>query len=196
MGKSTTAQMFVDQGCALWDADAAVHRLYAAGGLAVAPISEIFPTAIMDNAVSREELKKIIAGDSSALKMIERIVHPLVALDRKYFLSETQADIAVLDIPLLFETGTAEQMDAVACVTIPFAEQKNRVLARGTMTEDQFLHVREKQMSNDKKCALADYVIVTDTLEHAHAQVQTIVQEIREKLIHAGSGSGYRNNGI
>lgn len=185
MGKSTTAQMFVDEGCALWDADAAVHRLYAVGGDAVEPIRAAFPEAVIDGVVSREVLKRIISDDPSALKAIEYIVHPLVASDRAAFRETATADILVFDIPLLFETGGDAAMDAVACVSIPPDVQKRRVLDRGTMTEAQFEQIRAKQMPNDEKCARSDYVIVTDTLDHARAQVQDVVRQIRAGLADA-----------
>ncbi|EEE39083.1 dephospho-CoA kinase [Rhodobacteraceae bacterium KLH11] len=179
MGKSTTAQMFADEGCALWDADAAVHRLYARDGAAVEPISVAFPSAIKDGVVSRTVLKQIIAETPGALKTIESIVHPLVAADRSAFRQSATADILVFDIPLLFETGGDAAMDAVACVSIPADEQKRRVMKRGTMTEAQFEQIRTKQMPNDEKCARSDFVIVTDTLDHARAQVHDIVGQIR-----------------
>jgi len=185
MGKSTTAQMFAEEGCAVWDADAAVHRLYAADGAAVAPMQAAFPTAMEDGAVSRAALKEIIAADPTALPRIEALVHPLVAQDRAAFLANATSDIAVLDIPLLFETGGDGAMDAVVCVTIPDAVQRDRVLARGTMTETQFDAIRAKQMPAKEKCARSDYVIVTDTPNHARAQVRDVVQDIREKLRHA-----------
>lgn len=185
MGKSTTAKMFAEEGCAVWDADAAVHRLYAKGGAAVAPMQAAFPTAIEAGAVSRAALKEIIAADPTALPRIESIVHPLVAQDRATFLAEAHSDITVLDIPLLFETGGDAAMDAVVCVTIPDAVQRDRVLARGTMTEAQFDAIRAKQMPAEEKCARSDYVIVTDTPDHARAQVRDVVQDIREKLRHA-----------
>jgi dephospho-CoA kinase len=185
MGKSTTARLFAEEGCALWDADAAVHRLYGPGGAAVAPMAAAFPRAIETNTVSRARLKEIIASDHTALSRIEAIVHPLVAQDRARFIEITAADITVLDIPLLFETGSERQMDAVVCVTIPEAEQERRVLARGTMTKQQFEQILAKQMPNAEKCARADYVIVTDTLEHTKAQVQTVLKQIREKLTDA-----------
>ncbi|MEM9575625.1 MAG: dephospho-CoA kinase [Pseudomonadota bacterium] len=185
MGKSTTAQMFVDEGCALWDADAAVHRLYAKGGQAVPPLARLYPDVIENGAVSRDRLKTVIAEESGALAKIEKIVHPLVAADRAQFLAETETDIAVLDVPLLFETGGEVQMDAVACVSVDGEEQKRRVLARGTMTAGQFEQINAKQMPNAEKAARSDYVIVTDTVEHARAQVQGIVREIREDLKHA-----------
>ncbi|MCA0908111.1 dephospho-CoA kinase [Ruegeria marisrubri] len=179
MGKSTTAQMFVEEGCALWDADAAVHRLYSRGGAAVGPMERMFPSAIQDSAVNREALKQIIAADPAALKAIEAIVHPLVAADRAAFRDTATNDILVFDIPLLFETGGDAAMDAVACVSIPADEQKRRVMERGTMTEAQFEQIRAKQMPNEEKCARSDYVIVTDTLDHARAQVQDVVRQIR-----------------
>ncbi|MBO9412220.1 MULTISPECIES: dephospho-CoA kinase [unclassified Ruegeria] len=185
MGKSTTAQMFVDEGCALWDADAAVHRLYSKGGAAVDPMHAAFPTAIVDGAVSREALKQIIGNDPAALKQIEGIVHPLVAADRASFRANATADILVFDIPLLFETGGDAAMDAIACVSIPADEQKRRVMARGTMTEAQFEQIRAKQMPNEEKCARSDYVIETDSLDHARAQVQDVVRRIRAGLADA-----------
>lgn len=185
MGKSTTAQMFVDEGCALWDADAAVHRLYAQGGAAVAPLAAEFPPAIVDGAVARDRLRSLIASDPTALPKIEAIVHPLVAADRALFLAESTADIAVLDIPLLFETGSNGSMDAVVCVTTSPETQEARVMERGSMTLEQFHHIRAKQLPNHEKCRRSDYVIETDTLEQARAQVQTVVQEIRKGLADA-----------
>lgn len=182
MGKSTTARMFAEEGCAVWDADAAVHRLYAKGGAAVAPMGAAFPEAIEDGAVSRAALKRIIGNDPPALKRIEAIVHPLVAQDRAMFLDQTDADIVVLDIPLLFETGGDAKMDAVAVVHVDAEVQEARVMERGTMTREQFLAIRDKQMPSAEKCARADFVIETDTLEHAQAQVQSVVEQIRSRL--------------
>ena len=185
MGKSTTAQMFVEEGCALWDADAAVHRLYAKGGAAVAPLREAFPESIADGAVSRPKLKEIIGRDPAALKKIESIVHPLVGQDRAAFIAQATSDIVVLDIPLLFETGGNTRVDAVACVTVDDATQRDRVMERGTMTEAQFEAIKAKQLPASEKCARSDYVIETDTIEHAKQQVHSVVQDIREKLKNA-----------
>ena len=185
MGKSTTAQMFVDEGCGLWDADAAVHRLYARNGAAVFPMSRTFPSAIEDGTVSRAKLKGIIAEDPTALTRIEAIVHPLVAQDRAEFIKTAQTDIVVLDIPLLYETGGEARVDAVACVIVDDPTQKARVMARGTMTEAQFLGIKAKQLPAAEKAARADYVITTDTIEHARAQVQSVVRQIRERLKNA-----------
>lgn len=185
MGKSTTAQMFADEGCAVWDADAAVHRLYDIGGGAVEPMRAAFPDAVVDDTVSRERLKEIIGRDPSALKRIETIVHPLVAQDRARFRATATADILVFDIPLLFEGGGEAAMDAVATVSVPAELQEKRVMERRTMTREQFLQIREKQMPDAEKRKRADYVIITDTLDHARAQVQDIVRQIRERMAHA-----------
>ena len=179
MGKSTTAKMFVQEGCALWDADAAVHRLYAPGGAAVEPIRTSFPDAVIDDTVSRDALKTIISKNPSALRQIERIVHPLVAQDRTDFIETADADILVFDIPLLFETGGDASMDVTVVVSAPADVQKKRVLDRGTMTEEQFEQIRAKQMPDAEKRERADHVIITDTVEHARSQVQSIVRQIR-----------------
>lgn len=185
MGKSTTAAMFAEEGCAVWDADAAVHRLYAKGGAAVPAFADAFPAAVIDGEVSRAALKDIIGSDPTALKKIEAIVHPLVGKDRAAFLENATSDIVVLDIPLIFETGGNKRVDAVACVSVSEEIQQERVMARGTMTLEQFENIRAKQMPNADKCALSDYVIETDTLEHARAQVKAVIADIKGKLPHA-----------
>lgn len=185
MGKSTTASMFGDLGCDVWDADAAVHRLYSKGGLAVAPIQAKYPQAVQDDAVSRTVLKTLISEDPTVLKDIEEIVHPLVSADRMQFIEKSKADITVLDIPLLFETGADAIMDAVVCVSASEDVQRDRVMSRGTMDLDTFESIKAKQMPNSEKCARSDYVVVTDTLENAKRQVNDIVADIRKKLDHA-----------
>ena len=182
MGKSTTAKMFAEEGCDVWDADAAVHRLYAKGGSAVPPMRAVFPTAIIDGAVSREALKEIIGANPQALKQIEAVVHPLLGADRADFAKNAVSDILVYDIPLIFETGGEKRMDAIACVTVSPEIQRERVMARGTMTEAQFESIRAKQMPNDEKCRRSDYVIETDTLEHARTQVQSVLADIRKRM--------------
>lgn len=185
MGKSTTAAMFADEGCEVWDADAAVHRAYAAGGAAVEPIGALFPEALVGGEVSRDALKRRIAEDPDALARVEAIVHPIVAEDRRRAARQTQADIIVFDIPLLFETGADEMMDATVCVTVDEETQRRRVLSRPGMTDAQFEAILSKQMPSTEKEARADHVVVTDTPEHARAQVRAIVAEIREKLADA-----------
>ncbi|MRU15541.1 dephospho-CoA kinase [Roseovarius sp. A21] len=179
MGKSTTARMFAEEGCAVWDADAAVHRLYARGGAAVAPMGAAFPEAVEDGGISRERLKEIIDRDPAALKAIEKIVHPLVAQDREAFIAGSETAIIVLDIPLLFENGYEKNVDAVACVTVSPNLQKQRVMERGTMSEEQFEDILSRQMPNEEKVAHSDFIIETDTLEHARAQVHDVVRKIR-----------------
>ncbi len=181
MGKSTTAGLFRDHGCDVWDADSAVHRLYETGGPAVAPIAEKFPEAIRDGMVDRNVLKSLIRENAHVLPAIEAIVHPLVAEDRTRFLAQATADIIVFDIPLLFENGSENQFDAVACVTVDEQTQAERVLQRGTMTSEMLQKILAKQMPNAEKCARSDFVIETDTLEHAQAQVAAIVTLIRKK---------------
>lgn len=182
MGKSTTARLFVDEGCVLWDADVAVHRLYAQGGAAVAPVLAEFPDAIVDGAVSRPALREIIANDKTALHRIEAIVHPLVRKDRADFAEQNPGKIGVFDIPLLYETGSETEFDAVACVSVTLEIQRKRVLERGTMTEADLETILSRQMPNTEKCARADYVIQTDTLEHARQQVQDVLKDIQGKL--------------
>jgi dephospho-CoA kinase len=140
MGKSTTAAMFAAAGLPVWDADTAVHRLYQQGGSAVAPISEICPEATVGGSVSRETLRKAIQTDPTLLPKLESITHPLVATDRARFLAETTADIAVLDIPLLFEKSSQRDFDATLLVTAPPDLQRARVLSRPGMTESLFRH--------------------------------------------------------
>lgn len=181
MGKSTTAQMFRDAGCAVWDADAAVHRLYAPGGAAVAPMAAIWPDAVQDGAVDRAALKAIIAADPTALRRIEGIVHPLVAADRAAFIAESDADIVVLDVPLLFETGGDARVDHVVVASVDAVTQRDRVMARGTMTAAQFDAILAKQLPDADKRARADFVVITDTPDHARAQVQAIVAQLRGK---------------
>lgn len=187
MGKSTTAGFFAAEGCAVWDADAAVHRLYGAGGRAVEPMQGLVPQAIENNSVSRDLLKREINKNPALLADIERIVHPLVAKDRAEFLASSNASIAVLDIPLLFETGAQAQMDAVAVVWVDETTQRQRVMARGTMSEDQFDMILSKQMPIDQKKSRADYLIESDTLEHARAQVHSVIVDIEKRISHAAS---------
>ena len=182
MGKSTTAQMFVDEGCALWDADAAVHRLYAKGGAAVEPVAEIFPDAIVNGSVSRNVLRELISEDDANLKRIEQIVHPLVSQDREEFLDDSEVDITVVDIPLLFETGGDKKVDAIVVVSVNPEEQMRRVLERGVMTPHQIESIIEMQTPDEEKRRRADFVVETDTLEHARAQVKAIVDTIRARL--------------
>ena len=179
MGKSTTAGFFKDAGCDVWDADAAVHRLYAKQGAAVAPLSNLFPKALIEGAISRQVLKHELQKNPGLIGQLEAIVHPLVAQERQNFIDSAQSDILVFDIPLLFETGADAHMNAVICVTIDEEEQKKRVLDRATMSEKMFEQIKLRQWSNSRKCEKADFVILTDTLEHVHVQVDNLVAKLR-----------------
>lgn len=184
MGKTTTARLFAAEGCAVWDADEAVHRLYSPQGAGVAAIAEAYPDAIENGAVSRTRLKEIIAADPAALKRIERIIHPLVARDRHDFVARARhegVEFLVLDIPLLFETGADRQMDATVVVSVPPDIQRTRVLERGTMTEAQLDAILRNQMPDMEKRARADYVVETDTTDHARAQVRDILEDLRRR---------------
>ena len=185
MGKSTTAQMFAELGIPVWDADAAVHKLYSTGGAAVPTIQELYPEAIEDGEVSRPALKRLIQSNENVLSEIERIVHPLVAADRQNFIETSDTDIVLLDIPLLFETNGDKHMDAIACVNIDPETQRERVLQRNTMTEEQFEQILNKQLPNDVKCSQSDFVIQTDNLDHAKEQVAHIIELIRKDYINA-----------
>lgn len=179
MGKSTTAGFFAKAGIAVWDADAAVHRLYAAGGAGAEAIGRDWPQALVSGGVDRAALKQIIAADPTALPRIETLVHPLVAADREAFLTRAQSDIVVLDIPLLFEKGTEKDMDATLLVTAPPAVQRARVLARPGMTTAQFETILARQMPDREKRARATHIIETLSLVSVEACVTALIDHIR-----------------
>jgi len=178
MGKSTTAQMFRDEGIPVWDADAAVHALYAKGGAAVAPIRAALPEAIVDGAVSRETLKQLIADDLSVMGKLEEIVHPLVARHRGGFLDAHGGPLIVFDIPLLFETSAQDWLTSVLVVTAPAEVQRQRVLARPDMTEAQFDRILDRQMPDAEKRDRADHVIETLTLDATRTAVRRLIAEL------------------
>ncbi len=185
MGKSTTAAFFADEGIPIWDADAVVRKLYAPGGAAVSEVAGLFPAAVENGAVSRAKLREVMAADATALDRLQAVVHPLVAQDRAAFLQARTEDIVLLDVPLLYETGTNTICDAVVVVSAPADIQRARVLARGEMTEAEFALILARQMPDAEKRARADYVIETLTLEGARAAVRAICADIRTKLSHA-----------
>lgn len=180
MGKSTTAGFFRDAGVPVWDADAAVHRMYAPGGAAVAPVTARWPQVRgADGGIDRALLKPIVTGDPEALKWLESQVHPLVAADRAAFLSAADADIVVLDIPLLFETGGEAGMDATLLVTAPPELQRARVMARPGMTEDTFRAILSRQMPDAEKRSRATHIIETLSPDAARACVLALIAYIR-----------------
>lgn len=180
MGKSTTADFFRRAGLPVWDADAAVHRLYASGGAAVGPLGAVFPAAVEDGSVSRETLKRLLQADPAQLPRLEAIVHPLVAQDRAVFLADCTSDIAVFDIPLLFEKKSESEMDATLLVTAPPALQRARVLARPGMTEAQLALILARQMPDAEKRARANHIIETLSLRAVEAAVEALIAYIRE----------------
>lgn len=179
MGKSATAAMFADAGIPVYDADAAVHALYAPGGAAVGPLSEEFADIVKDGGIDRAALRAKVVDNPDAMKALEAIVHPLVGMSQLNFRQEALekgSKFAVLDIPLLFETGGDARCDFVAVVTAPAEMQRMRVLQRNEMTEDEFESIRSKQMADAEKRARADFVISTAfgfdfTRAHVHAIV-------------------------
>lgn len=183
MGKSTTAAMFEAEGVPVYDSDAAVHALYAAGGAAVAPVEAAFPGVVVDGAIDRARLSAKVVGDPEALAKLEAIVHPLVGAHRIGFFEKAQAegrDIVVLDVPLLFETGGQRSVDKVVVVSAPPEVQRARVLARPEMTPEKFDAILARQLPDAEKRARADFVIDTGQgVEHARAQVRDLLTLLR-----------------
>jgi dephospho-CoA kinase len=180
MGKSATAQMFVDEGVPLHDADAAVHKLY--DGEASAEIEAAFPGTTANGKVDRAKLGERVIGDAAAIKRLEQIVHPKVTAASAKFLADAEragAPVAVLDVPLLFETGGDKRCDAVVVVSAPADVQRQRALERSGMTTDKFAAILGKQMPDEEKRRRADFVVDTSQgFDHARAQVRDILQRV------------------
>jgi dephospho-CoA kinase len=180
MGKTTTARLFAEEGVPVHDADAAVHALYR--GEAVAPIEAAFPGTTADGQVDREKLSKAVLGDPAALKRLEAIVHPLVRATEQIFLAQAErkkASVAVLDIPLLFETGGETRVDAVVVVSAPAGVQRLRVLERPGMTEEKFRALLAKQVPDDEKRRRADFIVDSGQgIDQARAQVREILKKV------------------
>lgn len=186
MGKSTTAAMFAEAGVPVWDADAAVHRLYAAGGEGSRAIARLVPEAVGEAGTDRAKLRAAILADSGLLPQVEAAIHPLVAADRAAFLQRHRAAgarLVLCDIPLLYETGAEKWLDRVAVVTAPPEVQRRRVLDRPGMTEQAFATILAKQLPDAEKRARADFVIDTGQgLDPVRRQVADIVARLSEKL--------------
>ncbi|ABS62873.1 dephospho-CoA kinase [Parvibaculum lavamentivorans DS-1] len=185
MGKSETAKMFRELGVPVYDADAAVHKLYEKGGKAVEPLRAAFPSAIVDGAVDRKLLSRAVLGLPDEMKKLEAIVHPLVGEAQMEFLRENMAAgkaMAVLDIPLLYETGGETRVDVVVVVSAPYDIQKTRVLARPDMDEAKFAAIHAKQVPDAEKRKRADFIVESDKgLDHARAQVAAIVDALKNR---------------
>ena len=180
MGKSTTARLFAEQGVPVHDADAVVHRLYE--GEAVAAIEAAFPGATTGGKVDRSRLAALVLDDPSALKRLEAIVHPLVQAAEQELLAQAQArgeKVAVLDIPLLFETGGDRRVDAVVVASAPKEMQQARVLARPGMTWEKLEAILRKQMPDEEKRRRADFVVDTSRgIYDARVQVRAILDAV------------------
>jgi dephospho-CoA kinase len=182
MGKSTTSTMFQAEGVPVYDADAAVHALYAKGGAAVEPVEAAFPGVVTDGAIDRAKLSAHVVGQPEALKRLETIVHPLVGESRKVFFEaalEASAPLVILDIPLLFETGGERNVAAVIVVSAPEAIQRERVMARPDMTAEKLDAILARQLPDAEKRARADIVIDTSKgLDSAREQVRAAIAKL------------------
>jgi dephospho-CoA kinase len=180
MGKSATAKMFAEEGVPVHDADAAVHRLYE--GAATPLIEAAFPGTTSGGKVDRAKLGQRVLGDKDAIARLEAIVHPLVTQSRERFIADAErsnANIAVLDIPLLFETGGDKRVDAIVVVSAPAEVQRARVLERPGMTDDKLAIILTKQMPDAEKRARADFVVDTSKgFDAARAQVREILKAV------------------
>ena len=183
MGKTTTAKMFAKYGIPVWEADTSVHKLYSKEGEAVELFKEKLPSSIVNNEVSRAELKKLINDDERNLKTIETLIHPLVSNDRKRFVKAAEKKnfpLIVLDIPLLFEKGHEKSVDYIVVVSVTKETQRKRVLKRNTMTPEMVEKILKIQMSDAEKRQKADFVIITDTLEQAEIKVLEIITKLKD----------------
>ena len=183
MGKSTAASVFRGARIPVFDADAAVHALQGRGGAAVAAIAAAFPGTTQNGAVDRTRLRAAVLGKPDALRRLEALIHPLVRAAEHRFLARARRagrPIAVLDIPLLFETGGADRVDRVVVVSAPSAVQRHRVRKRGRMDAAQAAAVIARQMPDAAKRARADTVIRTGLSRyHARRQILRLIEELR-----------------
>ncbi|MBE1289887.1 MAG: dephospho-CoA kinase [Rhodobacteraceae bacterium] len=184
MGKSTTADMFREAGVPVWDADATVAKLYGKSGAAVAPLSALNRGLIQNDAVDREALKNWVKKDPNALNRLESLIHPLVAADRAEFIDDhAEQSLIVCDIPLLYETGADQWLDAVLVVTTDAETQKARVMGRAGMDPALFDRILARQMPNSEKIARADYVIETNSFEGARKAVHDLINDLTARTL-------------
>ncbi len=186
MGKSTAAKMFEDAGVAVFDADAAVHRMQSAGGMLVPAIEAAFPGTTNANGTDRQKLGAAVFGNKAKLALLESIIHPAVAKERAAFFKAHRGDaLVVFDIPLLFEKGGADAVDVVIVVSAPADIQRDRVLARTGMTDEKFQQILKLQTPDAEKRGRADYVIDTSgELSATQQQVQNILKNLHAGLAH------------
>ncbi len=184
MGKSETAKMFRQLGVAVYDADAAVHGIYAPGGPAVAPLEAAFPGVTGAAGVDREALAKRVLNDPAALKKLESIVHPLVGQVQRDFLINAAAggaELIIIDVPLLYETGGEKRVDCVVVVSAPYELQRQRVLERPGQSEEKFQSILAKQVSDEEKRRRANFIIDSSNgIDAAFEQVKTILPQLKK----------------
>jgi len=181
MGKSTTAKLFIDAGVPVYDADAAVHKVYE--GEAAPAIEAAFPGTTVDGKVDRARLSARVVHDQAAIKQLEQIVHPMLGASRQKFLEEAErsgAPVVVMDIPLLFETGGEKRVDAVVVVSTDAATQRERILARGTMTSEALDGILARQLPDAEKRKRADFVVDTS---HGLDPVRTAIRDILAEVV-------------
>jgi dephospho-CoA kinase len=181
MGKTTTAEMFRDALIAVWDADAAVHELYTSDTDTIEKIYDIAPAAVSGEGVDRKRLGNILQADKDLFPKLEAIVHPAIRAHRAAFIEAcktTGQKMAVVDIPLLYETKADEWLDAVLVVTTDADTQRERVMARGGMTEDIFQMILSRQTPDADKRARANYVIETKSMEHVRDEVHSLIVKL------------------
>ena len=181
MGKSTTAKLFAEAGVPVYDADAAVHKVYE--GEAAPAIEAAFPGTTVDGKVDRARLSARVVHDQAAIKQLEQIVHPMLGASRQKFLEEAErsgAPVVVMDIPLLFETGGEKRVDAVVVVSTDAATQRERILARGTMTNEVLDGILARQLPDAEKRKRADFVVDTS---HGLDPVRTAIRDILAEVV-------------
>jgi dephospho-CoA kinase len=180
MGKSTTAKLFTEAGVPVYDADAAVHKIYE--GEAAPAVEAAFPGTTAGGKVDRAKLSARVVHDQAAIKQLEQIVHPMLGASRKKFLDEAEASgapVVVMDIPLLFETGGEKRVDAVVVVSTDAATQRERILARGTMTNEALDGILARQLPDAEKRKRADFVVDTSHgLDPVRAAIRDILAEV------------------
>lgn len=182
MGKSTIARMFKDEGVPVWDADEAVHRLYAQSADVKQQLTEAFGDVLSDGKVDRAKLSAALKTAPNSFDRLNAIVHPATVDDRQVFLQDhPEAPLVVADIPLLFETGAEKQLDCVLVVSAPAEVQKQRVLSRPGMTEDKFAVILARQIPDAEKRRRADIVIDTSqSLGACRAEVRALIKHLTD----------------
>ncbi len=179
MGKSTTAKLFAEAGVPVYDADATVHKIYQ--GEAAPAIEAAFPGTTVDGKVDRARLSAKVVHDPAAIRQLEQIVHPMLKAYHQKFLDDaerTGAPVAVVDVPLLFETGSEKRVDAVVVVTTSPENQRTRILARGTMTKEALDALLARQMPDEEKRKRADFVVDTSHgLDPVRARIRDILDQ-------------------